>query len=151
MIKRRFEAKYKANELSRNPNHPLAGKMQQHIDRLMQSRLDMTDDASRKRGLPAEPTDGLDNAKRARLDAQMPPLLKVPPLPPGPASYQQLFSITDDAGLSNFDVRQLPVDLLVKILVPVLSRVDQSVMTQAVDVCHQRTFRHHNPVILTVV
>lgn len=124
--------------------------MQQHIDRLMQSRLEMTDDASRKRGLPAEPTDGLDNAKRARLDAQMPPLLKVPPLPPGPTSYQQLFSITEDAGLSNFDVKQLPVDLLVKILVPVFSRVDQSVMTQAVDVCYLRTMRHYIPIILTV-
>lgn len=125
--------------------------MQQHIDRLMQSRLEMTDDASRKRGLPAEPTDGLDNAKRARLDAQMPPLLKVPPLPPGPTSYQKLFSITEDAGLSNFDVKQLPVDLLVKILVPVLNRVDQSVMTQAVDVCYLRTLRHHIPIILTAV
>ena len=144
MVKGSFEAKYKANGLSRNPNHPLTGKMQQHIDRLMQSRLEVTDDASRKRGLPAEPTDGLDNAKRARLDAQMPPLLKVPPLPPGPTSYQQLFSITEDAGLSNFDVKQLPVELLVKILVPVLSRVDQSVMTQAVDVCYQRTLRRHD-------
>lgn len=118
--------------------------MQQYIDRLMQSRLEVTDDASRKRGLPAEPTDGLDNAKRARLDAQMPPLLKIPPLPPGPTSYQQLFSITEDAGLSNFDVKQLPVDLLVKILVPLLSRVDQSVMTQAVNVCYQRLFGQLN-------
>lgn len=108
--------------------------MQQHIERLMQSRLEVADDASRKRGLPAEPTDGLDNAKRARLDAQMPPLLKIPPLPPGPISYQQLFKITEDAGLSSFDVKQLPIDLLVKIVVPLLSRVDQSVMTQAMDV-----------------
>ncbi|OJJ88862.1 RNA-processing protein PTA1 [Aspergillus glaucus CBS 516.65] len=121
------------NIIKRNPNHPLTGKMQQHIERLMQSRLEVADDASRKRGLPAEPTDGLDSAKRARLDAQMPPLLKIPPLPPGPISYQQLFKITEDAGLSSFDVKQLPIDLLVKIVVPLLSRVDQSVMTQAMD------------------
>lgn len=125
----------KANGWARNPNHPLAGKMQQHIERLMQSHLEVADDASRKRGLPAEPTDSLDNAKRARLDAQMPPLLKIPPLPPGPISYQQLFKITEDAGLSSFDVKQLPIDLLVKIVVPLLARVDQSVMTQAIDVC----------------
>lgn len=108
--------------------------MQQYIDRLMQSRLEITGDASRKRGLPVEPTDGLDNAKRARLDAQMPPLLKIPPLPPGPINYQQLYSITEDAGLSSFDVKQLPIDLLVKIVVPLLARVDQSAMTQAIDV-----------------
>lgn len=109
--------------------------MQQYLDRLMQSRLEVNDDTSRKRGLPTEPTDGLDNAKRARLDAQIPQLLRIPPLPPGPLSYQQLFSITEDAALSSFDVKQLPIDLLVKIVIPLLARVDQSIMTQAVDVC----------------
>lgn len=109
--------------------------MQQYLDRLMQSRLEVNDDTSRKRGLPTEPTDGLDNAKRARLDAQIPQLLRIPSLPPGPLSYQQLFSITEDAGLSSFDVKQLPIDLLVKIVIPLLARVDQSIMTQAVDVC----------------
>lgn len=114
--------------------------MQQYLDRLAQSRMEVGDDASRKRGLPTEPTDGLDNAKRARLDAEIPQLLKIPPLPPGPLSYQQLFSITEDTGLSSFDVKQLPIDLLVKIVVPLLARADQSVMTQAIDVCYFRTY-----------
>jgi hypothetical protein len=35
-------------------NGPLAGRMQMYIERLMQSRLEATDDASRKRGLPNE-------------------------------------------------------------------------------------------------
>lgn len=120
---------------SRNPNHPMLGKMQVYIERLMQSRLEAVDDASRKRGLPIEPTDGLDNAKRARLDAMTPPLLNVPPLPPGPTSYAQLFTLTQDVGLSTFDVKQLPPDLLVKIVVPLLAHVNQSMLTQAVDVC----------------
>ena len=119
---------------SRNPNNPLAGKMQVYIERLMQSRLETTDDSSRKRGLPNEPTDGLDNAKRARLDAMTPPMLKVPPLPPGPTSLDQLFTLTQDVGLSSFDVTQLPVDLVVKIAVPLLAQVNQSLLTQAVDV-----------------
>lgn len=84
------------------------GKMQAYIERLMQSRFEVTEDASRKRALPIEPTDGLDNAKRARLDAMTPPLLKIPPLPPGPTSYDQLFTLTQDIGLSSFDVKQLP-------------------------------------------
>lgn len=112
----------------------MAGKMQMHIERLMQSRLEAVDDASRKRGLPTEPTDGLDNAKRARLDALTPPLLNIPPLPPGPTSYDQLFTLTHDIGLSSFDVKQLPPDLVVKITVPLLSQVNQSLLTQAVDV-----------------
>lgn len=130
----------KANENSRNPNHPMLGRMQMYIERLMQSRLEAVDDASRKRGLPAEPTDGLDNAKRARLDALTPPLLNVPPLPPGPTSYDQLFTLTQDIGLSSFDVKQLPPDLLVKIVVPLLAHVNQSMLTQAVDVCESKVF-----------
>lgn len=110
------------------------GKMQQYIDRLMQSRLEATEDASRKRGLPAEPTDGLDNTKRARLDALTPPPLKIPPLPPGPTSYDQLFTLTQDIGLSSFDVKQLPPDIVVKIAVPLLAQVNPSLLTQAVDV-----------------
>lgn len=108
--------------------------MQQHIERLMQSRIETVDDSSKKRGLPTEPTDGLDNSKRAKLDAESPPLIKVSPLPPGPVSYSQLYTLTEDAGLSSFDVKQLPVELLVKIVVPVLARVDQSALQQAVDV-----------------
>lgn len=124
-----------AYQASRNPNTPLGGRIQQYIDRLSESRLDIFDEVSRKRGLPAEPTDGLDNAKRARLDAETPTLIKVPPLPPGPVSWAQLFTLTEDVGLSTFDVKQLPIDLIVRITVPVLARVDQSAMNQAIDVC----------------
>ncbi|BCS21336.1 RNA-processing protein PTA1 [Aspergillus puulaauensis] len=126
------------NIIKRNPSHPLASKMQQHIERLMQSRMEPVDDTSRKRGLPTEPTDGLDAAKRARLDAETPPLIKVPPLPPGRVSFAQLFTLTEDSGLSSFDVKQLPADLLVKMVVPLLARVDQSPLNQAVDAIRVR-------------
>lgn len=105
-----------------------------YIERLVQSRLEHVEDASRKRGLPSEPVDGVDNAKRVRLDAMTPPLLKIPPLPPGPHSYDQLFTLTQDVGLSSFDVKQLPPDLVVKIAVPLLAQVNQSLLAQAVDV-----------------
>ena len=106
-----------------------------YVERLMQSRFETTDDVSRKRGLPSEPTDGLDNAKRVRLDALTPPLLKIPPLPPGPLSYAQLFTLTEDTGLSSFDVKQIPADLVVKIAIPLLAHVNPSTLTQAVEVC----------------
>ncbi|KAL4883664.1 hypothetical protein BJY04DRAFT_184082 [Aspergillus karnatakaensis] len=121
------------NIMKRNPSHPLVSKMQHHIERLMQSRIEPVDEASRKRALPIEPTDGLDAAKRARLDAETPPVIRVPPLPPGRVSFSQLFTVTEDAGLSSFDVKQLPADLLVKIVVPLLARVDQSSLNQVVD------------------
>ncbi|KAL2814799.1 hypothetical protein BJX63DRAFT_420665 [Aspergillus granulosus] len=126
------------NIMKRNPSHPLIPKMQQHIERMMQSRIEQTDETSRKRGPPTEPTDGLDAAKRARLDADTPPVIKVPPLPAGRISYAQLFTLTEDTGLSSFDVKQLPADLLVKIVIPLLARVDQSSLNQVVDAVRAR-------------
>jgi symplekin len=121
------------NVLKRNPNHPLAVKIQHYIDRLVQSRHEIFEEATRKRGLPVEPADVLDSAKRARLGVDTPPLVKVPPLPPGPTSISQLFTLTQDVGLSSFDVKQLPVDLIVKIAVPVLARVDQNALSQSIE------------------
>ena len=119
----------------RNPsNSNLGERIQTYLGRLAQSRLEVTEDASRKRGLPAEPMDAIDNAKRARLDTMTPPTLQIPPMAPGPASFDKLFTLTQDAGLSSFDVKQLPADLVVKIAVPLLAQVNPSVLTQAVDV-----------------
>lgn len=122
--------------LFRNPNNPLGGRIQQYIDRMAQSRNDIFQEGPRKRGPPTEPTDASDNAKRMRVGAETPPQLKIPPLPPGPNSVDQLFTLTEDAGLTSFDVKQLPLDLVVKITVPVLARVDQSSLDQAVAVCY---------------
>ncbi|CRG92164.1 mRNA cleavage and polyadenylation specificity factor complex subunit pta1 [Talaromyces islandicus] len=121
------------NVLKRNPSHPMAGKMQQYMERLAQSCTEALDETTKKRALPSEPTDGLDNVKRAKLGADTPPLIKIPPLPPGPTSYAQLYTLTEDAGLSTFDVKQLPPDLIVKIAVAVLGRVDSNALHQATE------------------
>ncbi|CAG8409833.1 unnamed protein product [Penicillium salamii] len=126
------------NILKKNQNHPLAPRMQAYIERLSQSRLEATEDPSRKRGLPNEPTDGLDVAKRARLNAMPPPIMKIPPMAPGPATFDSLFTLTEDAGLSSFDVKQLPFDIVLKIVVPLLAQVHDSTMTQAVEAVRTR-------------
>ncbi|EEA22203.1 mRNA cleavage and polyadenylation specificity factor complex subunit (Pta1), putative [Talaromyces marneffei ATCC 18224] len=127
------------NLLKRNPNHPLAGKMQQHMERLAQNCIEAFDASSRKRALPVEPIDGLDNAKRAKLSVETPPLIKIPPLPDGPISYSQLYTLTEDIGLSSFDVKQLPPDLIVKIAVAVLGRVDPNALAQATEASRYQT------------
>ncbi|KAK2740404.1 hypothetical protein FQN57_006144 [Myotisia sp. PD_48] len=119
------------NLIKKAPNHPLAGRIQQYIERLVQSHNEVFEEASRKRALPTEATDVVDNAKRARIGAETPPQLKVPPLPPGPTSFGQLFTLTEDVGLTSFDVKQLPVDLIVKIVIPVLTRVDPEALDHA--------------------
>ncbi len=116
----------------RNENEPFAARIKQYLDRLAQVRLETLDEGSRKRTLPTEPTDGLNHAKRVRLEAELPTRPKPPPLPPGPVSVAQLFTLTTDAGLSSFDVTQLPIDLVVRITLPVLQQINQNSLDEAI-------------------
>ena len=99
----------------------------------MQARLELFDEGSRKRSHPSEPTEGLDNTKRQRLRVDVPAATKFPPLPPGPTSSAQLFTLTSDVGLSSFDVTQLPIDLVVRITLPVLHSINQEALDNAID------------------
>lgn len=111
----------------------MAGRIQQYVERISQSTMDIFHEPSRKRGAPSEPTDGLDNAKRVRLGAGTPGGLVIPLLPPGPTSFAQLYTLTSDEGLTSFDVQQLPIELIVKITLPVLYRTDQNVLEEAIN------------------
>ncbi|KAI9728264.1 MAG: hypothetical protein M1834_007757 [Cirrosporium novae-zelandiae] len=126
------------NANKRNPTGPLAGRIQQYIERLMQSRIELFDESSRKRGPPIEPIDGVDNAKRARLGAQSSDGSDFPPLPPGPTSFAQLFTLTTDPGFTSFDVQQLPIDLVARIALPVLQSIDQRQLNRAVEAIRAR-------------
>lgn len=118
----------------RNPNHPLAARIQQHIDRLHHTRLEIFDEISRKRPAPAEPTDGLDHAKRQRLGADVAGTIPPPALGTGPVSLAQLFTLTQDEGSKNFDVQAIPIDLLVRILVPIIGSLDKAHLDNAINV-----------------
>ena len=122
----------------RNETGPFATRIKQHVDRLTQSRIDIFDESSRKRGAPNEPTDGLDNAKRARLGTELNIRQNVPPLPPGPTSTAQLFTLTSEEGLTSFNVTVLPIDLVVRITLPVLQRIDQENLNHAINAVRSR-------------
>jgi symplekin len=107
---------------------------------MMRSRADIFDEASRKRG-PPEPTDGLDPAKRQKLGAQVinaAPKFYVPPMTPGPHSIAELFTVTGDEALKAFDVSMLSENLVVKIGITILQRIDADTLNQAIDVCIAR-------------
>lgn len=97
----------------------------------------MFDETSRKRG-PPEPTDGLDNAKRIRLGAEVQARPQPAPLPPGPITVAQLFTLTNDTDLTMFDVTQLPIDLVVRITLPVLHGIQQSYLDAAINTVRSR-------------
>ncbi|KAL9111334.1 MAG: hypothetical protein Q9227_004211 [Pyrenula ochraceoflavens] len=120
-----------------NPNGPLAGKIDAYLIRLQQSRSAVfaAPDGSLKRPAPAEPNDGLDNAKRARLAAGP---TKFPPLPPPPNTFSQLFTLTEDTALSQFDVTMLPAELVTAITSAILSHVDATSLGGAINAVKAR-------------
>ena len=116
----------------------MAGRIKVYVDRLIQTRMEIFEEiGSRKRGLPTEPTDGLDSAKRRRLGAELPDRADVRPLPPGPNSWKDIYTLTADPALANFDTNVLPLDLMMKITLPVLQRIDAQALNTAID--HVRT------------
>ncbi|PMD49914.1 uncharacterized protein K444DRAFT_657788 [Hyaloscypha bicolor E] len=126
--------------LKRDPQNPLGPRIQQYVERMMRSRADIFDEASRKRG-PPEPTDGLDPAKRQKLGAQVAnaaPKFYVPPMTPGPHSIAELFTVTGDEALKAFDVSMLSENLVVKIGITILQRIDADTLNQAIDGIRQR-------------
>lgn len=103
---------------------------------MMRSRSEIFDESTRKRG-PPEPTDGLDMAKRQKLGAQIEPSVPkfhVPPLGVGTHTIADLFTVTTDDALKAFDVAQLPEDLVLKIGVTILQRLDVNTLNQAIEV-----------------
>ena len=80
----------------------------------------------------------MDNAKRARLGAEVQKRPQHPPLPAGPISIAQLFTLTSDTDLTRFDVTQLPIDLVVKITLPVLHGIQQPRLEEAINAIRTR-------------
>ena len=120
-----------------NPNGPLAGKIDAYLIRLNQSHSAIFADAQPlKRRAPSEPIDGFDDAKRIRLTGGTP--RKYPHMPPPPNSFAQLFTLTDDMGLTSFDVKALPVDMINTITSLTLKHVDQNALDEAIAVIRAR-------------
>lgn len=100
------------------------------------AKIELLDEAPRKRQAPTEPTDVVDSAKRAKLGVvETPQAFKIPPLPAGPVSIAQLFTLTEDQELSKFDVTQLPIDMLVNMTVLLMAKVENNTMEHAINVC----------------
>ncbi|KAI0995736.1 hypothetical protein K3495_g12443 [Podosphaera aphanis] len=126
--------------LKREPRHPLSGRIQQYIERMVKTKAAVIDDVTRKRGPPESP-DLHDPTKRQKVETPVKAAsvtLHVPPLQPGPHSVADLFTITSDTSLRVFDVAMLPEDLVVKIGISILQRIDGDLLNQAIEGIRQR-------------
>jgi symplekin len=138
--------KYPLTEVSalidpRSPHHPLAIRVHQYIERLQHTRIEVFDEFNRKRPAPAEAIDGLDPAKRQRISPDLPgvPQQQIVGFPPaGPVSFAQLFKLTDGPESSDFDVKSIPHELVIRILIPMLQSIDRAQLDAAINIVRAR-------------
>ncbi|EJT73475.1 hypothetical protein GGTG_10313 [Gaeumannomyces tritici R3-111a-1] len=120
--------------VKRDPLNQANQRIHQHIERLVRTRNEIFDEASRKRVLAEQNAAALGDAKRLRLvSGPAPsPLPQVTPLPPGPTTLAAIFTLTSSSGLQVFDVSAVSADLAARICVSTLARVDPSILGRAV-------------------
>ncbi|KAI8159026.1 mRNA cleavage and polyadenylation specificity factor complex subunit pta1 [Colletotrichum sp. SAR 10_65] len=118
----------------RDPHNPMAPRIQQHVERMMRMRNEIFDEAGRKRAYEAQHHDGMD-PKRQRLVPQVSttPQIQITPLPPGPHSLGDVFTLTGSEGLKAFDVATLPPAMAAKISITTLIRTDQHLLMKALE------------------
>ena len=124
----------------------MTGRIQQHLERLQQWRAEKLDDTGRKRFATSDVRDDTELAKRQRLENGVqnsldPSYFKSEM----PTPLSQLYTLTNDEGCKNFDVQAIPVDIVVKILVPILGSLDASQIDTAINV------RYFSPINRTLL
>lgn len=122
------------------------GRISQYIEQLHHARVAMFDDTNRKRPAPVEPTDGLDQAKRQRLGAEVtdaPSQAQEVLPPPGSRTYAWLFNRNPQESSVNFDVKAITPEIVANIVLPLLIYVEKGKFDHAINVrdnpLHTRT------------
>ncbi|EPE09256.1 mrna cleavage and polyadenylation specificity factor complex subunit [Ophiostoma piceae UAMH 11346] len=134
----------------RDPHSSYNQRMQQQIERLMRSKAELLDDAGRKRQ-QAEQQAG--DAKRQKLASgsgsaqaqaqpqqqqqhmslpQRPLIIDIPPLGPPPHSLADIFALTTSPQLRSFNASHVPLELVAKISVSTLARLEPQFLQRAI-------------------
>ncbi|TPX16566.1 uncharacterized protein E0L32_003860 [Thyridium curvatum] len=117
--------------IKRDPNHPLAPRIQQCIERLVRSKTEIFDDTSRKRALAETAAYG--DAKRQKVEAEAPAQFQVPPLGPGEHSLAAIFTLTSNPALRAFNASLVPAELAAKVSVSTLAGTDPRLFDLAIN------------------
>jgi symplekin len=115
--------------------------MEMFMHRLSQSRVAIIEESSRKRPAPSDLADVADPSKRQKVEggpapASAPIVATAPAviIPMQPNSISQLFTLSEDSNSQPFDVNLIPIDIVKKIIVPVLGGIDPARLVAAVNV-----------------
>ncbi|TKA31803.1 hypothetical protein B0A50_01882 [Salinomyces thailandicus] len=130
--------------LKRNPQHQLAGRLQQRTEQLRYSLNEaFTEGRDGKRKEPDEPTDGLDDAKRRRVEpppvqSQQQAQPTYPPLSPGPVTVAQLFTLSRDPSASSIHAAIIPEHFVAQLIPPLLQSIDPQKFEAALNAVRAR-------------
>ncbi|KAI3332181.1 hypothetical protein HD806DRAFT_185333 [Xylariaceae sp. AK1471] len=117
----------------RDPHNPLAGRMQQYVERLVRSRAEIFDDTGRKRAMVDQP--GAVEVKRQRTaTVSTQPQVDITPLKPGANSLADLYTFTNNGGLKKFNVSEnIPAPLAARISVRTIAQLDTEILERVID------------------
>jgi symplekin len=132
--------------LKRNPHHTLAGRIQQHIERLRHSLMQAFADANSLKRPAPEAMDGLDDAKRQRVEkaaaigaatAPQQSIQASTHIPYG-STVAQLFTLSDDKAATGFHVAAIPYNIVAQLIPPLMQSVDQARFDEAINIVKAR-------------
>ncbi|KAI0402044.1 mRNA cleavage and polyadenylation specificity factor complex subunit [Xylaria palmicola] len=127
----------------RDPQNPLAGRMQQYVERLVRSRAEIFDENGRKRAMVDQA--GAVEAKRQRtatLSTQ--PQIEITPLKTGANTLAEVFTFTNNDALKKFSVSDtIPAPLAAKISVRTIAQLDAGILQRAIDGVRARLATFH--------
>lgn len=104
----------------------------------MRSRMEIFDDAGRKRALAEQQQAAYSEAKRQKMNTEPVVVPQASFAAPGPNSLAALFTLTDNAAFHGLDASQIPAPMATKLVVSSLSRLDPQELNRAVTIVRER-------------
>ncbi|KAJ3577505.1 hypothetical protein NPX13_g3060 [Xylaria arbuscula] len=127
----------------RDVHNPLAGRMQQHVERLVRSRNEIFDENGRKRAM-AEQASAVEAKRQRTATLSSQPQIEITPLKAGENTLAQLFTFTNNDGLKKFNVSDtIPASVAAKISVRTIAQLDADILQKAIDGVRARLVAFH--------
>ncbi|KAJ8132536.1 hypothetical protein O1611_g1085 [Lasiodiplodia mahajangana] len=128
---------------SRDPHNPLAGRMQQYVERLLRSRAEIFDETGRKRAM-VDQANALEAKRQRTATLSTQPQIEITPLKPGVNTLAEVFTFTNNDGLKKFNVSDtIPAQLAARISVRTIAQLDTEILQRAIDGVRARLVALH--------
>ncbi|KAI0428108.1 mRNA cleavage and polyadenylation specificity factor complex subunit [Xylaria sp. FL1042] len=127
----------------RDVHNPLAGRMQQYVERLARSRAEIFDENGRKRAI-VDQASAIEAKRQRTATLSTRPQIEITPLKPGQNTLADVFTFTNNDGVRKFSVSDtIPAPLAAKISVRTIAQLDAEILQRAIDGVRTRLAAFH--------